>query len=227
MYRIDLRLRPYGKSGNIVYSAENLADYYREAASHWEIQALLKLRPVAGEIELGDRFLASVRPLLEREHLREEVIETIQRLRKEAVRKSSTSILGGQDIKSGEGGIRDIEFLLQGFQLVFCRRFPEIYTQNTLQGLSRLGEAKLLPLHVVEKLKEDYTYLRKVEHYLQILEDRQTHFLPKSEQEREALARRINPESKNPEWFFEHLAHLQENTHRLFETYLLGLREGT
>jgi len=227
VYRIDLRLRPYGKSGNIVYSAENLADYYREAASHWEIQALLKLRPVAGEIELGDRFLASVRPLLEREHLREEVIETIQRLRKEAVRKSSTSILGGQDIKSGEGGIRDIEFLLQGFQLVFCRRFPEIYTQNTLQGLSRLGEAKLLPLHVVEKLKEDYTYLRKVEHYLQILEDRQTHFLPKSEQEREALARRINPESKNPEWFFEHLAHLQENTHRLFETYLLGLREGT
>jgi [glutamine synthetase] adenylyltransferase / [glutamine synthetase]-adenylyl-L-tyrosine phosphorylase len=225
VYRIDLRLRPYGKSGNLVYSAENLAEYYREASSHWEIQALLKLRPVAGEIELGNRFLASVRPLLEREHLREEVIDTIQRLRKEAVRKSSSSMLGGQDIKSGEGGIRDIEFLLQGFQLVFCRRFPEIYTQNTIEGLTLLGEAKLLPLDVVEKLKKDYSYLRKVEHYLQILEDRQTHSLPKSEKEREALARRIDPGSQNPEDFFKRLEKIREDTHHLFETYLLGLRE--
>lgn len=225
VYRIDLRLRPYGRSGNIVYSLESLRDYYQNSASLWEIQALLKLRPVAGNLELGARLLAELRPFLVKDHIRHEVIETIKRLRIEAIRKSSGSVLSGEDIKSGEGGIRDIEFLLQGFQMVFCRQFPEVISGNTLDGIRRLGEKELIPRSAAEQLQEDYTFLRRTEHFLQILEDRQTHTIPKSDRERQLLAKRMSRRGINPDNFYSHLQETLRRVHSEYETYLLGLTE--
>lgn len=224
-YRIDLRLRPYGTSGAIVYSSAALLEYYLHTASQWEIQALLKLRPVAGDIDVGNRFRASLRPLLVGNNIRTDVIETIKKLRAEAVKQSARSTLGGEDIKSGEGGIRDIEFLLQGFQLVFCKQFPEIVTGNTLEGIRKIGKAELVPGSIAEALTEDYTFLRRLEHFLQILEDRQTHTLPKSERERKLLAKRMLQGEGNTEDFFTRLDETLSRVHGTYEIYLLGLQE--
>jgi [glutamine synthetase] adenylyltransferase / [glutamine synthetase]-adenylyl-L-tyrosine phosphorylase len=225
VYRIDLRLRPYGRSGNIVYSRDALVGYYHHTASLWEVQALLKLRPVAGDTKLGEDFLSAVRPVLVKEYIKKEVIETITTLRAEAVKKSADSVLNGKDIKSGEGGIRDIEFLLQGFQLVFCKRFPEVLTGNTLEGVRRLGEQGLMPVSTAAALAEDYTFLRRTEHFLQILEDRQTHTLPKVERERELLAKRMSRRGMKHDEFYSRLEETLRRVHRAYETYLLGMTE--
>ena len=225
VYRIDLRLRPYGRSGNIVYSRDTLLNYYRRTASLWEVQALLKLRPIAGDTGLGGVFLSEIRPTLVKDYVKREVIGTIKTLRLEAVKKSTGSFLNGRDIKSGEGGIRDIEFLLQGFQLVFCKRFPELTTGNTLQGIRLLGEKRLLPQTVADDLISDYTFLRRIEHFLQILEDRQTHTLPKAERERELLARRMARQGIQHDEFYTRLSETLKRVHNAYETYLLGLTE--
>jgi len=133
--------------------------------------------------------------------------------------------LNGKDIKSGEGGIRDIEFLLQGFQLVFCNRFPEVLTGNTLEGVRRLGEQGLMPVSTAAALAADYTFLRRTEHFLQILEDRQTHTLPKTERERELLAKRMSRRGMKHDEFYSRLEETLRRVHRAYETYLLGMTE--
>ena len=95
------------------------------------------------------------------------------------------------DIKTGKGGIRDIEFLVQGLQMINAPDHPDLLTGNTLDALALLDTYELLPADVVQTLEQDYCFLRQVEHYLQILEDRQIHSLPRSETELTALARRI------------------------------------
>ncbi len=225
VYRLDFRLRPYGQSGNLVYSDEALIDYYRNNASLWEIQALLKLRPVAGDLELGKQFCKMVRPFLIKNHIRIEVIETIKTLRQEAVKKISQSVLNGQDIKTGKGGIRDIEFLLQGFQMVFCKKYPEIVTGNTMEGIRRLQEKALVPGSVADELIQHYTFLRRVEHFLQILEDRQTHALPKGQRERDLLAKRFSRGYSDSKHFYTLLDETLSRVHMTYERYLLGLKE--
>ena len=223
VYRIDFRLRPYGRAGNLVFSESALLHYYKESASSWEVQALLKIRSVAGDLKLGQQVCEALQGYIKKSHIREEVIGSIRTLRREAVRKSARSLLGGQDIKSGEGGIRDIEFLVQGYQLVFNSRFPSILTGNTLKALERIGTVHLIPEDVIESLKKDYMLLRRVEHFLQILEDRQTHTLPTGAAERRGLAQRISPASEDPEIFFTSLQQVMDRCHHAFETHLLGL----
>ncbi len=224
VYRIDFRLRPYGSAGTLITPLPVLTEYYSRSASQWEFQALLKLRPVGGDAGLGNRVMERLRSFLIKENIREEIVHSVRELRKTAIADSDRSLLSGTDIKSGRGGIRDIEFLLQGFQLIFCNRYPSIITGNTLTGLSRLAEAGLLPEETAEDLKRDYAYLRRVEHFLQILEDRQTHSIPKDEEEKALLARRISPDGA--EGFSEYLEELLNRVHETFERHLLGLTSG-
>jgi glutamate-ammonia-ligase adenylyltransferase len=224
VYRIDFRLRPYGSAGTLITPLPSLVEYYTRSASQWEFQALLKLRPVGGDPELGRRVTERLTSFLIKENVREEVVRSIRELRKAAIAEADRSLLSGTDIKSGRGGIRDIEFLLQGFQLIFCYRFPSILTGNTLGGLDRLADTGLLPNEIAARLKRDYAYLRRVEHFLQILEDRQTHSIPKNEEEKALLARRISPD--NASGFSESLEELLTRVHETFEKYLLGLAAG-
>ena len=221
VYRIDFRLRPYGSAGTLITPLPVLIEYYSRSASQWEFQALLKLRPVGGDAGLGNRVMEGLRSFLIKENIREEIVHSVRELRKTAIADSDRSLLSGTDIKSGRGGIRDIEFLLQGFQLIFCNRYPSILTGNTLTGLSRLAEAGLLPEETAEDLKRDYAYLRRVEHFLQILEDRQTHSIPKDEEEKALLARRMSPDGA--EGFSKSLEELLNRVHETFERHLLGL----
>jgi glutamate-ammonia-ligase adenylyltransferase len=190
-YRVDLRLRPHGQAGDLVPSFSGLMDYYRREASLWEIQAALKIRPIAGNVGLGGRLLQEMRAILLEHRDREEIVGSIEAMRQAAVRKSARSLGGGPDVKNGEGGIRDVEFLVQGLQLIHGPDRPELLTGNTLEALGALEEGGLLPETTGAQLEEDYLLLRRVEHALQVLEDRQTHTLPKDPVERTALARRL------------------------------------
>jgi len=190
-YRVDLRLRPHGQAGDLVPSFSGLMDYYGREASLWEIQAALKIRPIAGDLGLGERFLEQMRCILLERRDTEEIVQSIAGMRQASVRKAAQSLGRGQDVKDGEGGIRDVEFLVQGLQLIHGPDRPELLTGNTLEALRALEEARLLPKAVRAQLEEDYLLLRRVEHFLQILEGRQTHALPKDPAERKSLARRL------------------------------------
>jgi [glutamine synthetase] adenylyltransferase / [glutamine synthetase]-adenylyl-L-tyrosine phosphorylase len=190
-YRVDLRLRPYGSSGQLVPSLKALADYYAGSAALWELQALLKARPVAGDLPVGKEFLDSVQGLLLAPHASAAVTATISRLRREALKNLSRSILTTTDVKTGLGGLRDVEFLVQGMQMIHAHEHPELLCGGTLAALGALGRAGLLSAVMVESLSADYVFLRRVEHFLQIYEDRQTHSLPRDPAQLRALARRM------------------------------------
>jgi len=188
-YRVDLRLRPYGTSGQLVFTLPALDEYYGSQAALWELQALLKARPVAGDPALGAAFLQVARKMLlvPRDHA--EVAAAIDTLRREAVRGLSRSVLTTKDIKTGLGGLRDVEFLAQGLQLSHAHDHPALICGGTLPALKSLADEGILPRGVAEQLSADYVFLRRVEHFLQIYEDRQTHSLPRDPAQLRALAR--------------------------------------
>ncbi len=192
-YRVDLRLRPYGRSGNLVHTVDSLRDYYCKSASLWEKQALLKLRPVAGNIEAGKQFMQQLTPLLREKKQDREIFRSIEQMRRKAVKSiNSTFISHGVDIKNDRGGIRDIEFLVQALQLRLIPEIPELIISSTLEAIRKLGEKQVLEPGTVNLLIENYLFLRRVEHCLQIYEDRQIHTLPTDDYELSALARRLS-----------------------------------
>ena len=185
-YRVDLRLRPWGNAGRLVYSIPTLERYYAAEAALWELQALIKLSPVAGDLDLGWRFLEALRPVFSRrvEQAGISAIRgTVRQLRARAVEEhdampAETGTVVGTDIKNGEGGIRDVEFLVQALQLQHHRLAPEILTGNTLSALRRMEEAGILAAEQVETLSQDYLFLRRIEHFLQVYDDQQLHAIP-------------------------------------------------
>ncbi|MBN1834242.1 MAG: glutamate-ammonia-ligase adenylyltransferase [Spirochaetales bacterium] len=220
-YRVDLRLRPFGKAGELVASRESLLRYYREHASLWELQALLKARPVAGDLELGRRFLQEARALLREPRDPAEVIESIEGMRRSARRAVARSLLSSSDIKLGAGGIRDVEFLVQGLQLIHAPRLQAaLLSGNTLEALDALGQVGVLQREAVEGLRRDYLFLRRIEHYLQLFENRQTHSLPTDPAALEALARRLFGLEATAEQF---LAQVADCLRRVEEAYRRSL----
>ena len=212
-YRVDLRLRPYGSSGQLVFSLEQLRDYYSRNAELWEVQALLKARPVAGDAALGEEFLRMAREVLLSVHAPAEITASINRLRREALRALSRSILTTTDIKTGLGGLRDVEFLAQGLQLVHAREKPELLQGGTLPALRALAAAGVLPRETAEQLSSDYLFLRRVEHFLQIYEDRQTHSLPSDPGQLRALARLMLGTGATAEQLVAKLSRRRERVH--------------
>jgi glutamate-ammonia-ligase adenylyltransferase len=222
VYRVDLRLRPFGSSGELVCTTKGLSEYYERNASLWEIQAGLKLRPVAGNLRMGYRFLERLRPVLIRSRSPSVIKDSIEGMRLQAVKALSKGLDYGVDVKSGEGGIRDVEFLVQGLQLIYGPERPWLVDGSTLRGLYALQEAHILPERDANRLKEDYLFLRRIEHCLQILEDRQIHALPKEETEITALAKRVMGARGNAEILMEELQGCRKRVRRAYERYLLG-----
>jgi glutamate-ammonia-ligase adenylyltransferase len=221
-YRVDFRLRPYGRAGQVAYSLPALADYYRNKAATWEVQALLKASPVAGSDEVGRGFADMVKKIMVERKDPAEIISSIKKMRDKHARTAIESGMVDPDIKEGLGGIRDIEFLAQGLQLVNCSSIPELISGNTLEALALLGRHNLLPAATVEQLKSDYEFLRRVEHCMQIFEDRQIHILPESDTEREALARRVLGVKAGADDFLKDIAACQARTRNSFKTCLDG-----
>jgi glutamate-ammonia-ligase adenylyltransferase len=213
-YRVDLRLRPWGNAGRLVYATSTIERYYREEAELWELQALLKLGPIAGDEALGTEVIEKLQPIAAaRVHAagRTAIVTTIRHLRARAVEEHTDSLIEnlgdvGTDVKNGVGGIRDIEFLVQGLQLLHQRLSPEIVTGNTLSGLDRLEEAGILPEEIVATLREDYRFLRRIEHFLQVYDDQQLHAIPSEAEAQLKLSRVVLGDRGESEELFRRLS---------------------
>lgn len=190
LYRVDMRLRPWGRSGALVTSDDAYLNYLQTDARLWERQALLKARVCAGDAALGRRFLASAQPLLfsaPQDEVRRDI--HAMKLRTEAHLAQAGRTFG--EVKLGQGSIRDAEFVAQYLQLVNGGTQPGLLTGNSLEALDRLGEAGILGGNDRRVLTEGYVFLRTVEHYLQILDYVQTNTLPAAPADLRYLARRL------------------------------------
>ena len=191
-YRVDSRLRPFGSSGELVQNFKSVLAYYENSASLWEIQAAMKLRPIAGNLSLGYEFLNLLRPIIFMSRDRAKITGTIERMRNLAIRASSRlAVCNSLDIKSGVGGIRDIEFLVQGLQLIHGPHDQTLTEGNTMLAIDAIAEANIITEEKANILKDDYIFLRRIEHYLQIMDDQQIHSIPKREEELSSLAKRM------------------------------------
>jgi glutamate-ammonia-ligase adenylyltransferase len=190
LYRVDMRLRPWGSSGPLVSSLTGYHIYLQKHARLWEKQALLKARVIAGDEAVGNTLLEQIEPLLfavTDEAVRADVRTMKQRI--EAHLHQQGKEWG--EVKSGEGSIRDVEFVTQYLQLVHGAKHPEIRSRNTLDALARLSASALLAADEYLVLTDGYTFLRTIEHYLQMMHYQQTHLLPSSPEECIHLARRL------------------------------------
>ncbi len=178
VFRVDLRLRPEGRFGPIVRTLRAAHHYYENWAEPWERQAMLKARFAAGDPQTGQALLQAIAPFVYRRRMSAEEWDAIldQKRRLEAHCRARGE--WETDIKNGWGGIRDIEFGVQGLQLLYGGRLPRLRVPNTLDALRRLRQAKLLSAAQEQSLCEAYCFLRTVEHRLQLIYGHQTHILP-------------------------------------------------
>lgn len=212
-YRVDLRLRPWGNAGRLVYALPTALRYYREEADLWELQALLKLGPIAGDEELGWELLREIQPIAAERVQRvgkSAVLATVRQLRARAVVEhdagpTDEESVVGTDVKNGEGGIRDIEFLVQALQMLHLRLAPEVVTGNTLAALDRLEEAGILGNEAVGTLRDDYVFLRRIEHFLQVYDDQQLHAIPAEAEAQDKLTRVVMGDGATAEAMLHHL----------------------
>ncbi|AXY44029.1 bifunctional [glutamate--ammonia ligase]-adenylyl-L-tyrosine phosphorylase/[glutamate--ammonia-ligase] adenylyltransferase [Halomonas sp. JS92-SW72] len=192
-FRVDMRLRPLGDGGPLVGNFSSLASYYQDQGREWERYAMLKARPVAGDLDAGAELLASLRPFVYRRYLDFGAIESLRELKGMINREVRRKGMEG-NIKLGPGGIREVEFVVQAFQLIRGGRDTELQVTSLKSALERLPALGLLPVAVVEELIPDYVFLRDLEHALQALEDRQTQSLPDDDLDRERVALALDME---------------------------------
>ncbi len=188
LYRVDMRLRPWGRSGALVYSVDAHITYLEKHADLWERQALLKARPIAGDLSVGREFLEHATPIIfntGHEPARIEIHKLKQRI-EEQLRKRGR---GWGEIKLGQGSIRDIEFVTQYLQL--AHDDGRNHSPNTLTALSTLSANGYLPADEHRVLTDGYVFLRTVEHHLQLMHYRQTHSLPGDDKALTHLAHRL------------------------------------
>jgi len=185
VFRVDVRLRPYGDSGPLVCSLPMLENYFITQGREWERYAWLKARPICGGACAGLESL--VRPFVFRRHFDFVAVESLRELHRE-IQREVTRRDKADDIKLGRGGIREIEFIVQVFQLIRGGREAALRVKPTLAALDALGQRRLLPPEAVAALGGAYAFLRNLEHRLQYLDDQQTHRLPADAADRALIA---------------------------------------
>ena len=190
-YRVDLRLRPHGAQGPLCLSLEQTLSYYDRHGRTWERQALVKVRPIAGSLRLGDEFLRGIEPFVYRGYLTHVEINEIKSIKRKIETKSRSTGIDAVDLKTGHGGIRDIEFVTQFLQLVNGGAQPRVRERNTLKALQKLARYGCINQDERTAMETAYRFLRKAEHRLQFMFDLQTHRLPDDPQELDRLAQRF------------------------------------
>jgi glutamate-ammonia-ligase adenylyltransferase len=190
VFRVDLGLRPEGKGGDMALSLRSAEVYYELWGQSWERAAMLKARPVAGSIALGEELLKRIEPFIHRRYLDYNLIEDMMAMKKKIDASLARELEGEYNIKLGRGGIREIEFFIQALQLVYAGKNPQLREKNSLKSLALLKGAKLVSKEDCGLLSDAYRFLRTVEHRIQVVQERQTHNLPKKDDEYLALARR-------------------------------------
>ncbi|MDB5558159.1 MAG: bifunctional glutamine-synthetase adenylyltransferase/deadenyltransferase, partial [Enterovirga sp.] len=191
VHRVDYRLRPDPASTPPAVSLPGAYLYYESVGQNWERAAMIKARAIAGDIALGERFLADLGPFIWRKYFDFASIADIHAMKRQihAVRGHGEIAVASHDIKLGRGGIREVEFFVQTQQLVFGGRRPKLRGRRTLDMLGALHDEGWITAEGRDELSDAYRFLRTVEHRLQMVADEQTQRLPTREDELEAFAR--------------------------------------
>ncbi|HWL02340.1 MAG TPA: bifunctional [glutamine synthetase] adenylyltransferase/[glutamine synthetase]-adenylyl-L-tyrosine phosphorylase [Microbacteriaceae bacterium] len=188
LWEVDANLRPEGKDGALVRTLESHVAYYERWAKDWEFQALLKARPLAGDLDLGERYVAAIAPLVWASAGRSRFVESVQRMRGRVTDHIPADQVDVQ-LKLGPGGLRDIEFTVQLLQLVHGLSDDEVRVRGTLPALTRLVERGYIGRVEAAEFAEQYRFLRLLEHRLQLRQLRRTHLMPTDEDGLRVLAR--------------------------------------
>jgi glutamate-ammonia-ligase adenylyltransferase len=193
LWQVDANLRPEGKSGALVRSLDSHQSYYERWAESWEFQALLKARPIAGDQALGADYIARIWPKVWESTVRENFVESVQKMRQRVTDHIPTSEVDAQ-IKLGPGGLRDIEFTVQLLQLVHGRSDQSIRVRDTLGALEALSNGSYIGREDAERFSAHYRFLRLLEHRIQLSAMRRTHLMPTDERARRSIARAVSVE---------------------------------
>jgi glutamate-ammonia-ligase adenylyltransferase len=196
MFRVDTQLRPYGGQGPLISSMGHYDAYFRSEASGWELQAWLKARPIAGNLDMGREVARRVQAIAVAPANREKIETSMRKVRQLGLDKLKTENRLSSEVKSGPGGIRTIEFYVQYLQILHGQALPELISGNTLAVLGRLYRYRLLTPNYHELLSKSYVFLRRIEHALQLQGLQQRHELPASPEELEKLAKRMGFEER-------------------------------
>lgn len=190
-YRVDMRLRPEGEQGPLARSLGATLGYYQTSGRTWERQALIKCRPIAGDLDLGDDFLKAITPFIYRRYLGGAEIGEIKAMKRRIEQRTVSAGTAAVEVKTGHGGIRDVEFVVQFLQLLHGGEYPDVRHPNTSVALSRLEAVGCLTAEERGIMIDTYRFLRRVEHRLQTMFDRQTHEMPRDLEDQRTLAIRL------------------------------------
>lgn len=186
--RVDMRLRPGGETAPLFQSLEATERYYETQGDTWERQALIKARPIAGNLAEGAMFLKNLTPLIYNKHIDENMLQEIQNIKQRIEKEHLKQHL---NVKLGVGGIREIEFFVQIYQLLYGGAEPALRQQNTLSTIEILAEKQHITPSDAQALRQSYLYLRKLEHRLQMEQELQTHVVPGISEKQQRLARQM------------------------------------
>ncbi len=214
VFRTDVRLRPFGDSGPLAMSFDAMEAYYQTHGRDWERYAWVKARIISGDVTAGKQLMKIMRPFVYRRYLDFSAFKTLREL-KQSINHDVQRRKKENNIKLGAGGIREIEFIGQAFQLIRGGREPELQERSILKILALLGQNNYLPKHVVNTLTEAYIFLRLTENRLQMMEDKQVHTLPENQLNRERLA--FSMEFSNWQTFTAALEQHLNQVHSHFE----------
>jgi [glutamine synthetase] adenylyltransferase / [glutamine synthetase]-adenylyl-L-tyrosine phosphorylase len=190
-FRTDLRLRPGGRNSPLVVSLEGALGFYQNLGQTWERAALLRARPVAGAIHLGQRLIAELGRFIYRRYLDFDTLRQLRAMKRQIERELRSPDLVDRNIKLGYGGIRELEFIVQALTLIYGGRDPRLRAAQTLAALDRLEAYGYMAAAQTRRLKEAYLFLRNVEHKLQASAGLQTHTLPTGAEALAVLAARL------------------------------------
>lgn len=219
VFRTDLRLRPDPAVTPVCMAMAAAETYYESLGRTWERAAYIKARPAAGDLEAGNGFLQTLRPFVWRKHLDFAAIQDAHDMRlriREHKGLGGALELAGHNMKLGRGGIREIEFFTQTRQLIAGGRDPDLRVRGTVAGLQVLAEKNWITGEVAEKLTDHYRFHRTVEHRVQMVNDAQTHALPKSPENMARLACFLGRDQAELE---NELRHRLEEVHELTEEF--------
>jgi glutamate-ammonia-ligase adenylyltransferase len=180
VFRVDMRLRPNGQSGALALSFDAMEQYYIEQGREWERYAMIKARVIAGDITAGEKLQQLLNPFIYRRYVDFSAFDSLREMKAMINREVNRRQLQN-DIKLGSGGIREVEFIAQAFQLIRGGREAQLQERRLLVVLQTLAEKECLPLKVVTQLSAAYIFLRNVEHAIQGLDDKQTQALPEND----------------------------------------------
>jgi len=214
VFRVDMRLRPWGQSGALAISFDAMELYYEQHGREWERFAMIKARPIAGDIEQGELLMQQLRPFVYRKYTDFSAIQALrnmkQMINREVMRKGKEN-----DVKLGLGGIREIEFIAQAFQIIYGGRDEHLQQRSIVKVLYHLSAVGVLPENASEALLDAYWFLRCCEHAIQALNDEQTQKLPSDALKFSRFLHYLQFEDADK--FFQRLSQVRETVRFFFE----------